>query len=157
LILHRKKNDFAEESKIFLNTDLKIILLNHQNNFVGILKVMSDAAKNFGILILIWAFYIIILIIQQNHFSNLYPAKILDLSAELFFPYEIIRTECQLWNISSTQYESVNRHVLVQTLSNYVRVQIHIYICISPSGLPIMLWKRYDISIYKVQVFVKEL
>jgi len=33
-----------------LDTDLKIILLDHQNNFVGILKIMSDAAKNFDIL-----------------------------------------------------------------------------------------------------------
>jgi len=41
------KNDFAEGSKILLNTDLKIILLNHQNNFVGILKIMNNAAKNF--------------------------------------------------------------------------------------------------------------
>jgi len=48
-ILHGK-NDFAEESEILLDTDLKIILLNHQNNFVGTLKVMSNAAKNFGVL-----------------------------------------------------------------------------------------------------------
>jgi len=32
-----------------LDTDLKIILLDHQNNFVDILKIMSDAAKNFDI------------------------------------------------------------------------------------------------------------
>jgi len=44
------KNDFAEEFKILLDTDLKIILLNHQNDFVGALKVMSNAAKNVGIL-----------------------------------------------------------------------------------------------------------
>jgi len=44
------KNDFAEGSKILLGTDLKIILLNHQNNFVEILKIMSNAAKNFDIL-----------------------------------------------------------------------------------------------------------
>jgi len=31
-------------------------------------------------------FYIIILIIQQNYFSDLYPAKILNLSAKPFFP-----------------------------------------------------------------------
>jgi len=50
--LHRKthrKNNFAEEFKILLNTDLKIILLDHQNNFVGTLK-MSNAAKNVYIL-----------------------------------------------------------------------------------------------------------
>jgi len=47
------KNDFAEEFKIYfqmLNTDLKIILLDHQNNFVGTSKTMSDAAKNCDIL-----------------------------------------------------------------------------------------------------------
>jgi len=44
--LHRK-NDFDERSKILLDTDLKIILLDHQNNFVGTLKIMSNAAKNF--------------------------------------------------------------------------------------------------------------
>jgi len=38
-----------EESKILLNTDLKIILSDHQNNFVGTLKIMSNAAKNFNI------------------------------------------------------------------------------------------------------------
>jgi len=34
---------------ILLDTDLKIILLDLQNNFVGILKI-SSAAKNFDIL-----------------------------------------------------------------------------------------------------------
>jgi len=43
-------DDFAEGSKILLDTNLKIILLDHQNNFVGTLKIMSDAAKNFDIL-----------------------------------------------------------------------------------------------------------
>jgi len=49
----RKKisnSDFAERFKILLNTDRKIILLDHQNNFVGTLKIMSNAAKNFNIL-----------------------------------------------------------------------------------------------------------
>jgi len=40
------KNDFAEGSKILLNTDLKIILSGHQNNFVGTLKI-SNAEKKF--------------------------------------------------------------------------------------------------------------
>jgi len=40
MYLHRK-NNFAERSKI---------LLEHQNNFVGTLKIMSNAAKNFDIL-----------------------------------------------------------------------------------------------------------
>jgi len=37
-------NNFAEGSKILLYTDLKIILLGHQINFVGTLKIMSNAA-----------------------------------------------------------------------------------------------------------------
>jgi len=44
--LHRK-NDFAEIFKILLNTDLKIILLAHQNNFVGTLKIISNPTKKF--------------------------------------------------------------------------------------------------------------
>jgi len=43
------KNDFAEGSKILLDTDLKIILLGYQNNFIGTLKIMSNV-KNFDIL-----------------------------------------------------------------------------------------------------------
>jgi len=39
------KNDFAKGSKILLDTDLKIIVLAHQNNFVEILKIMNNAAK----------------------------------------------------------------------------------------------------------------
>jgi len=39
------KNDFAEKFKILLDTDQKIILLDHQNNFVGTLKIMNNAAK----------------------------------------------------------------------------------------------------------------
>jgi len=38
-------NDFTEGCKILLNTDLKIILLDQQNNFVGTLKITSNAAK----------------------------------------------------------------------------------------------------------------
>jgi len=48
-LLHGK-NDFTEGSKILPDTDSKIILLNHQNNFVGILKIMSNATENFDIL-----------------------------------------------------------------------------------------------------------
>jgi len=44
-----KKNDFAEGSKTLLDTDLRIILLDHQNNFVETLKIMSNVAKNFDI------------------------------------------------------------------------------------------------------------
>jgi len=42
-----RKKTFAEKSKILLNTDLKIILLDHQNNFVRTLKIMSNATNNF--------------------------------------------------------------------------------------------------------------
>jgi len=35
---------------MLLDTDLKIILLDHQNNFVVILKIMSNVAKSFDIL-----------------------------------------------------------------------------------------------------------
>jgi len=65
---------------------LKIILLNHQNNFVGILKILNNAAESFDILA-------ISLSVLRNYFdgltklfSDLYPAKIWDLSAKLFFP-----------------------------------------------------------------------
>jgi len=69
-----------------LDTNLKIILLDHQNNFVGTLKIMSNAAKNFNILAISLSVLIIILIVQQNYFSDLYLAKMLDLSAKPFFP-----------------------------------------------------------------------
>jgi len=45
---------------------------------------MSNATKNFDILA-IWAFHIIIFIVQQNYFSDLYPAKILDLLTKPIF------------------------------------------------------------------------
>jgi len=66
LFIHGK-NDFTKGSKILLDIDQKIILLDLENNFVEILKIMSNAAKIFDNLI--WAFYIIILIVQQNCFS----------------------------------------------------------------------------------------
>jgi len=62
------KNDFAEGSKILLNTDLKIILLDHQNNFVETLKTMSIATKKVDILV--WAFYIFILHFHEQEFKN---------------------------------------------------------------------------------------
>jgi len=70
-----------------LDTNLKIILLGYQNNFVGILKIMSNAAKNFDILATG-------LSVLHNYFNSLtkifffylYAAKILDLSAKPFFP-----------------------------------------------------------------------
>jgi len=42
---------------------------------------MSNAAKNFDILATsLSVLYIIIMMVQQNYFSGLYPTKILDLS-----------------------------------------------------------------------------
>jgi len=41
------KNDFAEGSKILLDTDLKIILSNHHDNFVETLKIMNNTVKKF--------------------------------------------------------------------------------------------------------------
>jgi len=38
--------------KIELDTDLKIIMLAHQNNYVGNSSMMSNAAKNLDILVL---------------------------------------------------------------------------------------------------------
>jgi len=48
---------------------------------------------------LVRAFYIIILIDQQNYFSDLYPAKILDLSAKPFFSciYAVHYKDRKLW------------------------------------------------------------
>jgi len=46
----KKKKDFTEGCKILLDTNQKIILLDHRNNFIGILKIMSNAANNFDIL-----------------------------------------------------------------------------------------------------------
>jgi len=45
---------------------------------------MSNAAKSFDSLATSLS-VIIILIVQQNYFSDLYPGKILDLSAKSFF------------------------------------------------------------------------
>lgn len=41
------ENNFAEISKIELDTDLKITILCHQNNYVG--RMMSNAAQSFDI------------------------------------------------------------------------------------------------------------
>jgi len=57
-----------------LDIDLKIILLDHQNNFVGTLKIISNAPKNFYILF-----------DSFNKITCLYSAKILDFSVNLFF------------------------------------------------------------------------
>jgi len=53
-----------------LDTDLKIILLDYRNN-VETLKIMKNAVKGLDI-------PAISLIVQQNYFSDLYLAKILE-------------------------------------------------------------------------------
>jgi len=58
------------------------MLLDIKNNFVGTLKIMSNA-KNFDIL----ATDLSVLhnfIVQQNYFSSLYPAKIQIFQQNLF-------------------------------------------------------------------------
>jgi len=64
-----EKNNFAE---IFKNltkiTDLKIILLKHQNNYVEILSIMSNTTKNYDILATSLN-VLINLMIQQNYFQ----------------------------------------------------------------------------------------
>jgi len=53
-------------------------LLDHQNNFVGTLKIMSNAAKNSDILASLSVIHNYFDIGQRNYFSDLYPAEILD-------------------------------------------------------------------------------
>jgi len=60
---YTERTILLRKSKILLDTDLKIILLNHQNNFVGTLKITSNAAKNFDILA-------ISLSVVHNYFDN---------------------------------------------------------------------------------------
>jgi len=91
-----RKMSFYTERTILLR-DLKfcwiqqIILSNSENNFVGKLKIKSNAAKkfwyfsNFDILIINSSFLRNYFIVQQNYLSDLYSAKILDLLAKSFF------------------------------------------------------------------------
>jgi len=62
----------------------KIILSDHQNNYVRYLSIDDNITKNFNILST-GIFYVIILIMQTKLFSDLYLAKFLDNSAKLFF------------------------------------------------------------------------
>jgi len=91
---YAEKTILLRDRKTLLDTDLKIILLDHQNNFVGTLKIMSNARKNFDIL----ATSLSILhnyFDGSNYFSDLYSAKILDLSTKLPVPsmYVILNRE----------------------------------------------------------------
>jgi len=47
---YTERTTLLRDLKFCLDTDLKIILLDHQSNFVEILKIMKNAAKNFNIL-----------------------------------------------------------------------------------------------------------
>jgi len=58
-----------------LETDLQIILLDHQNNFVGTLKTISNAANNFDILVTS-------LSVLYNYFDN--STKLLFSSVSTF-------------------------------------------------------------------------
>jgi len=58
--------------KYFLNlldTDLKVILLNHKNNYVEHLN--DNVTKSFNFLVINLSVYIIILIVRIKLFSNL--------------------------------------------------------------------------------------
>jgi len=51
-----EKNDFVKVSKNlarYIQVNLKIILLNHQNNYVGNANMMSNVANNFDILAIV--------------------------------------------------------------------------------------------------------
>jgi len=78
ILVSHGKNDFSDGSKILLDTDLKIILLDHQNNFVGILKIMINAAKNLDILATSLNVLYNYFDSSTKYFSDLYPTKILD-------------------------------------------------------------------------------
>jgi len=61
---------------------MKIILLDHQNNYTGNSRMMSNAAKNFDILATSLNNYFDSLI---KIFSDLYLVKFSDISAKSFF------------------------------------------------------------------------
>jgi len=62
------KNDFTEVSKNFtIDTDLKIILSNYQNNYV---RHSSMISKSFDILGTNSSVCVIILMVQKNYFQT---------------------------------------------------------------------------------------
>jgi len=67
-----------KDLKILLDIDQKIILLDHQNNFIGILKIISNAAKYFDILATS-------LSVPHNYFDNSYNKITLLICIELKF------------------------------------------------------------------------
>lgn len=63
MFLNTERTVLLEDLKILLDTNLKIVLLDHQNNFVENLKLMSiTAVKRFDFLGTSLNF-------QQNHFQ----------------------------------------------------------------------------------------
>jgi len=67
------------------------------------------------IFLLVWAFHIIMLIGQQNYFSDLYPAKILDLSANPFFPcvYKTFLTSIDNWALSAYLFSNYKFKIIL--------------------------------------------
>jgi len=57
-----------------LDADLKIILLDHQNNYVDCLNIFDNAAKCFNILL---SFSAISLSVLHNYFDNYFDNKII--------------------------------------------------------------------------------
>jgi len=78
--------------------DRKIILLDHQNNFIGISSMISNAKKNVDILA-------ISLNILHNFNDStklcldLFLIKFLDSSAKSFFPYNILFVYEAIWTL----------------------------------------------------------
>jgi len=71
-----------------LDTDLKIILLDHQNNFVRTLKIML---QNFDILAISLSVLHNYFDSSTNYFFDPYPVKILDLSAKPSFLCAVLK------------------------------------------------------------------
>jgi len=70
--------------------NLKIILLDHQNNYVERLTLMNNAAKSIFNIVTTRTSYIIILMVQTKLSLDLYLTKFLIASAKPFFPYMIV-------------------------------------------------------------------
>jgi len=107
---HRKNNFYFAEifNTIQLNTNPEIILFgrNHQNDYVEILNMISNAVKSFNKQ-LVRASYIIILIIQQDYISDLYLVKFLNITTKLSFPwkYKQSKTSTYITYITDTWKE----------------------------------------------------
>jgi len=78
------KNDFVETFKNLTRyIDLKIILLDHQNNYIERLNADNKAAKGSSNQFERLTF----IIFQTKLFSDLYVAKFLGISTKPFFSY----------------------------------------------------------------------